>query len=99
MLTLYHSPGSFSSRILWLLEELGADYEIAVVRYPNADGTHADPRHRLVRVVGEALGVHDQAAQPVHEHRAAELDTPGDEFRGIAIRHEEKLLCELGIVH
>jgi len=45
MLTLYHSPGSFSSRILWLLEELGADYEIAVVRYPNADGTHADPRN------------------------------------------------------
>lgn len=45
MLTLYHAPGSFSSRILWLLEELGADYEIEVVSYPKADGSGADPRN------------------------------------------------------
>lgn len=45
MLTLYHSPGSFSSRILWLLEELGADYEIVEVSYPKPDGTNADPRN------------------------------------------------------
>ena len=27
MLTLYHAPASRSSRIVWLLEELGAPYE------------------------------------------------------------------------
>lgn len=45
MLILYHAPGSFSSRILWLLEELGADYQIEVVSYPQADGSNADPRN------------------------------------------------------
>ena len=45
MLTLYHSPGSFSSRILWLLEELAADYTVEIVSYPNADGSNADPRN------------------------------------------------------
>jgi len=45
MLTLYHAPGSFSSRILWLLEELGAHCQIEVVGYPEADGSNADPRN------------------------------------------------------
>jgi glutathione S-transferase len=45
VLILYHAPGSFSSRILWLLEELGADYRIEVVSYPEADGSNADPRN------------------------------------------------------
>ncbi len=45
MLKLYHSPGSYSSRIVWLLEELGAPYELIVVRYPDADGRNADPRN------------------------------------------------------
>ncbi|MDO9148771.1 MAG: glutathione S-transferase family protein [Hydrogenophaga sp.] len=45
MLKLYHSPGSNSTRILWLLEELGADREIVVVKYPRADGSEADPRN------------------------------------------------------
>ena len=43
MLMRYHAPGSFSQRMLWLLEELGADYLIASVRYPAADGSGADP--------------------------------------------------------
>ncbi|MDB5870310.1 MAG: glutathione S-transferase [Polaromonas sp.] len=45
MLTLYHAPRSFSSRIIWLLEELGADYQIEIVGYPQADGSGADPRN------------------------------------------------------
>lgn len=45
MLNLYHSPGTFSSRITWLLEELGADYQVTVVSYPKDDGTGADPRN------------------------------------------------------
>ncbi|MEM8743854.1 MAG: glutathione S-transferase family protein [Pseudomonadota bacterium] len=39
MLTLYHSPQSRSSRMLWLLEELGADCEIAYVDILRADGS------------------------------------------------------------
>jgi glutathione S-transferase len=45
MLTLFHSPDSFSSRIVWLLEELGADYAIDIVSYPKADGSNIDPRN------------------------------------------------------
>ncbi len=45
MLTVYHAPGSFSSRILWLLEELEAHYQTTVVSYPKADGSNADPRN------------------------------------------------------
>ena len=39
MLTLYHAPRSRSSRIVWLLEELGADYEIRYVDIPRRDGS------------------------------------------------------------
>lgn len=45
MLKLYHSTGSYSSRIVWLLEELSASYELVEVRYPDADGGNADPRN------------------------------------------------------
>jgi hypothetical protein len=45
MLTLYHGPVSRSSRIIWLLEELGVtDYRIAITDIPRPDGTGAvDP--------------------------------------------------------
>lgn len=39
MLTLYHAPQSRSSRILWLLEELGANYDIAYTDIPRMDGS------------------------------------------------------------
>jgi glutathione S-transferase len=45
MLTLYHAPQSPSSRMVWLLEELQADYHVQVVRFPQADGSQADPRN------------------------------------------------------
>jgi glutathione S-transferase len=38
MLTLYHAPQSRSSRIIWLLEELGLDYELKIVTIPRQDG-------------------------------------------------------------
>ena len=44
MLTLFHAPRSRSSRFIWLLEELGADYEIHYVDIPRMDGSGAaDP--------------------------------------------------------
>ncbi|HEX2465735.1 MAG TPA: glutathione S-transferase family protein [Thermoanaerobaculia bacterium] len=46
MLTLYHAPQSRSSRIVWLLEELGADYELIITDIPRQDGSGAaDPRN------------------------------------------------------
>jgi glutathione S-transferase len=44
MLTLYHCPRTRSSRFIWLLEELGAPYEIKIVNIRRRDGTGAlDP--------------------------------------------------------
>jgi glutathione S-transferase len=44
MLTLFHAPQSRSSRFVWLLEELGADYQIRYVDIPRMDGSgSADP--------------------------------------------------------
>jgi glutathione S-transferase len=39
MLTLYHAPKSRSSRIIWLLEEAGAPYEIRLTNIPRMDGS------------------------------------------------------------
>ena len=39
MLTLVHATQSRSFRMLWLLEELGADYDIRLVNIRRADGT------------------------------------------------------------
>ena len=44
MITLYHSPQTRSSSIVWLLEELGVPYETRAVTFRRADGTGAvDP--------------------------------------------------------
>jgi glutathione S-transferase len=44
VLTLFHAPRSRSSRFVWLLEELGADYRIRYVDIPRIDGSgSADP--------------------------------------------------------
>ncbi|MBV9540245.1 MAG: glutathione S-transferase family protein, partial [Alphaproteobacteria bacterium] len=39
MITLYHAPRSRSSRMIWLLEELGADYKIELVDIQRGDGS------------------------------------------------------------
>ena len=45
MLTLYHAPRSRSSRILWLLEEIGEPYRVETVSIRRQDGSGArDPR-------------------------------------------------------
>lgn len=47
MLTLYHAPRSRSSRMLWLLEELGADYHVEYVDIVRTmpPGGAPDPRN------------------------------------------------------
>jgi glutathione S-transferase len=39
MLTLFHAPWSRSIRIIWLLEELGAEYELRYCSIPRQDGS------------------------------------------------------------
>ena len=41
MLTLYHAPRSRSARFLWLLEELGAEYQVEYVDIVRNDGSGA----------------------------------------------------------
>src|ERR1700675_784006 len=43
MITLYHAPRSRSSRIIWLLEELGVPYKIELTSIVRGDGTGGTP--------------------------------------------------------
>jgi len=68
MITLYHAPRSRSSRFIFLLEELGAPYEIARVSIRRGDGSGAldegNPHpHGKVPAIrdGETI-VHESAA-------------------------------------
>ncbi len=46
MLTLFHAPWSRSSRLVWLLEEIGTAYDICYCDIPRMDGSGAgDPRN------------------------------------------------------
>ena len=46
MLTLFHAPWSRSSRLVWLLEEIGAGYDICYCDIARMDGSGArDPRN------------------------------------------------------
>lgn len=46
MLTLFHAPWSRSSRLVWLLEEIGAPFDIVYCDIRRMDGTGArDPRN------------------------------------------------------
>ena len=43
MLKLFHNPDSRSSRFIWLLEELGVDYELVYVEIPRGGKGSPDP--------------------------------------------------------
>lgn len=91
MLTLYHAPGSASSRIVWLLEELYAEYDLVPVADAYADGAPADRRNPHPHGFAPAL---DHDGQVVTETGAVALyltdlfprstlgAPPGDALRG-----------------
>jgi glutathione S-transferase len=68
MLTLYHAPQSRSSRILWLLEELGAEYEIVYTDIARGDGSGAadannpHPDKKVPAIVHDGALVTESAA-------------------------------------
>ena len=45
MITLYHAPKSRSTRMIFLLEELGVPYEIKTVSIRRGDGSGAADEH------------------------------------------------------
>lgn len=61
MLTLYHAPHSRSGRTLWLLEELGVDYDIRYVNIRYGDGSGAR----------DAANVHPDGKVPALVHDGA----------------------------
>lgn len=68
MLTLYHSPDSRSSRFIWLLEELGADYQLVYCNIPRRNGIGAPdpsnphPDKRVPALVHDGVLVTESAA-------------------------------------
>src|SRR3984957_1043790 len=50
MITLYHAPRSRSSRIIWLLEELGVPYKIELTSIVRGDGTGASAPDSYARI-------------------------------------------------
>jgi len=60
LLTLYHASGQLSSRIVWLLEELQADYRLVLTHFPRPDGSGADPHNPHPHGYAPAL-LHDGA--------------------------------------
>lgn len=69
MITLYHSPRSRSTRILWLLEELGAPYEVrqvSIFRPMSGEGapdpTNVHPDKRVPAIVHDGELVAESVA-------------------------------------
>lgn len=68
MLTLFHCPNSRSSSFLWLLEELGAPYDIKIVTIRHGDGTGAadpanpHPHGKVPAIVHNGLPMFEQTA-------------------------------------
>jgi glutathione S-transferase len=72
MLTLYHAPRSRSSRIIWLLEELGADYEVKTVSIRRRDPAAQGPDAQMI---GEPdpQNVHPHGKVPALLHDGARV--------------------------
>jgi glutathione S-transferase len=68
MLTLYHAPRSRSTRFLWLLEELGATYEVVKVGIRRGDGSGApdpknpNPEKKVPTLVHDGVMITESAA-------------------------------------
>ncbi len=92
MLRLYHAPRSRSSRILWLLEELGADCEIVYTNISRMDGSgdedenNPHPDKKVPALVHDGTLITESSAIVLYLtdlHAKAGLGPqPGEEGRG-----------------
>ncbi len=57
MITLYHSPGSRSVRVRWLLEELGLDHRIETLSF--TDGSMQSPAYLAKNPLGKVPTLED----------------------------------------
>jgi glutathione S-transferase len=92
MLTLYHAPQSRSSRILWLLEEANAPYQVKLTNISRMDGSGgADPANphpdkKVPALVDNGVLITESAAICLYvadKFPSAKLGPPiGDPLRG-----------------
>jgi glutathione S-transferase len=92
MITLHHAPQSRSSRIIWLLEEVGATYQIAFSDIPRIDGSGASdpnnphPDKKVPALVDDGVLVTESSAIVLYltdKFPAAGIGVPiGDPQRG-----------------
>jgi glutathione S-transferase len=91
MITLYHRPNTRSTRFIFLLEELGAPYEIQLVTTRTREGGAADPANphphgKVPAISDDGVVVFESAAIAVYltdkfpENRIGPL--PGERERG-----------------
>jgi hypothetical protein len=75
-LTLWHVPGSRSTRILWLLEEIGCPYRLETLDAPGSlDAALHPPRAPALRAAAIGSQAHQCRLQTGHAS-LAELDGP-----------------------
>ncbi len=79
MLIVHHLANSRSQRILWMLEELGADYE--VVRYEREPSLFAPPSLKLVHPLGKSPVIVDDGL--VVAESGAIVEHLADRFDGL----------------
>lgn len=77
MITLHHLENSRSQRVLWLLEELGAEYEVK--RYQRDKKTSLAPP--------ELIRVHPLGKSPVIEHKGQVIAETGAIMEYLVERH------------
>jgi glutathione S-transferase len=91
MLTLYHTPNTRSGSIRWLLEELGAPYEVELVDIRAPGGAPESyraiqPNKKVPAIVHDGVAIHERSAICIYlcdAFPAAGLAPPiGDPRRG-----------------
>ncbi len=84
---LYHRPGSRSSRVLWLLEELELPYELTEVSHADADGDGSRRGHPLGRIpvleYDDGRFVFESAAICLHLAEGRLMPPPGSYERAL----------------
>jgi glutathione S-transferase len=92
MITLYHSPNTRSTSIVWLLEELGTPYEMHEVDWRHPDGTgkrdpaNPHPHGKVPAITDDGETVFETSAIALYltdKYRATPMGPlPGEPTRG-----------------
>ena len=107
MITLYHAPQSRSSRMIWLLEEIGAPYEIRPVSIfrpmtgegdPDPGNPHPDQRVPAIahdgNLAAESVAIVLYLTEAFPQAGLGPL--PGDPQRGAGVVYAAPFRCRAG---